>query len=31
MVYDRETSKFCGVMAKIEAKNQSGVTDKDKV
>ena len=28
---NRETSKFCGVMAKIEAKNQSGVTDKDKI
>ncbi|KAL0005197.1 hypothetical protein SO802_012758 [Lithocarpus litseifolius] len=27
---NRETSKFCGVMAKIEAKNQSDATDKDK-
>ncbi|KAK9996683.1 hypothetical protein SO802_021369 [Lithocarpus litseifolius] len=28
---NRETSKFCGVMAKIESKNQSGATDKDNV
>nr|POE89554.1 hypothetical protein CFP56_02275 [Quercus suber] len=27
---NRETSNFCGVMAKIEAKNQSGATNKDK-
>ena len=28
---NRETGKFSMVMAKIEAKNQSGATDKDKV
>ena len=30
-IINRETSKFCGVMAKIEVKNQSGATDKDNV
>lgn len=28
---NRKTSKFCGFMAKIEAKNQSDATNKDKV
>ena len=28
---NRETVKFCGSLAKIEAKNESGVTAHDKV
>ena len=28
---NRETSRFAGFMAKVKAKNRSGVTDEDKV
>ena len=28
---NRETSRFAGFMAKVEARNKSGTTDEDKV
>ena len=28
---NRETSRFAGFMAKVEAQNRSGTTDEDKI